>query len=442
MAHEGLRQRGSFWWFFRRTPKEYAAVEKRRVVQLSTDIRVADDPKAISARRKAKELDTELHNEWRMMLSGSTAEQMQEYRAARDAAHKLRISPPISNQADRDIVEAARRILAAHGANLLMDRPTALAVTDQAPKPSITFEECAKEYIRINADAWKNGKHSAQWPSTLEAYVYPHIGRLPVAEIGKEHVLLCIKPIWDARKLETFRRVRGRIESILDYASAHDYRSKENNPAQWKGNLSHIFPKSGAVKQTKHHGAMHFDEVPAFITRLQKQAGSAARALELTILTGLRTDAVLGGKWAEIDFEKNVWTIPAARSKRKPEFADLPHRVPLTPRMVALLKDLPRDGEYIFAGAAKGKPLSNMSMLVLLRRMKMDGITTHGFRSTFRDWAGEKTNHEDRLCEFVLGHVTSGTRGAYQRMDMLDKRRALMDDWGNYCYGAPMAVAA
>jgi integrase len=255
----------------------------------------------------------------------------------------------------------------------------------------VTFEQSADAYIKEHSKRWRNDKHRGQWPATLAANAYPLIGSLPVAEIDTGLVLKILRPIWDATP-ETASRVRGRIESVLDWATAHGHRTGDN-PARWRGHLENLLVTK---PKAKHYGALGFDELPGFISALRQHEGVSARALEFTILTAARTSETLGAKWSEI--RGDVWTIPDQRMKAGKE-----HEVPLSKRARTILQSLPREGEYVFIGGRAHRPLSTHGMLGLLRRMR-SGITVHGFRSTFRDWAGDRTNYPREVIEHALAH--------------------------------------
>ncbi|RVG50553.1 site-specific integrase [Sinorhizobium meliloti] len=294
---------------------------------------------------------------------------------------------------------------------------------------AITFKEAAEKYITAHKPTWKNAKHAEQWPATLKAYVYPAIGDLPVSKIDVSLVLKVLEPIW-TEKPETASRVRGRIESVLDWARARHFRSGDN-PARWRGHLDKLLPARGKVAKVRHHPALPYKEIGGFMADLKKMEGISPRALEFTILTATRTGEAIGAKWSEIDFEHRMWTIPAERMKAGKE-----HRVPLSARAIEILKELVSDegGEYVFIGDKKDKPLSNMALLMVLRRMERNDLTTHGFRSTFRDWAAETTAYPNELVEMALAHtVGDKVEAAYRRGDMLERRRRLMKDWSNYC---------
>jgi integrase len=274
---------------------------------------------------------------------------------------------------------------------------------------------------------FRNEKHKAQWKTTLETYAAP-LRAKPIDTIGTDDVLAALKPIW-TKKAETASRVRGRIEKVLDAAKARGFRDGEN-PARWRGHLDHLLPKP--LKLTRgHHAAMAYEEVPKFIGHLRKREAVAALALEFCILTAARSGEVLGMQWSEIDMDKTIWTVPAERMKAGRE-----HRVPLSARAVAILKALAKttQGKFVFTGQTPHKPLSGMAMEMLLRRMKIDDATVHGFRSSFRDWAGNVSNFPREIMEMALSHVIGDkAEQAYRRGDALDKRRKLMEAWANYC---------
>jgi integrase len=290
---------------------------------------------------------------------------------------------------------------------------------------AITFKQCAERYIAAQTAGWRNEKHAAQWTATLATYAYPIIGDLPVAAIDTGLVLKVIEPIWNT-KPETASRVRGRIESVLNWAKVREYRLGDN-PARWRGHLDNVLPRRSKIQKVKHHPALPYAEIPAFMGELRDRQDVSARALEFTILTAARTGEVIGARWSEI--EGKVWTIPAERMKSGKE-----HQVPLTKRVLAILDSLPREGAFVFPGARASKPLSNMAMLELLRGMRGADSTVHGFRSGFRDWAAERTNYPDFVVEKALAHVVADkVQAAYRRGDLFEKRRGLMDGWSAYC---------
>jgi integrase len=287
-----------------------------------------------------------------------------------------------------------------------------------------TFKDAALELIESKRPGWKNAKHAAQWTSTLESYVFPSLGRMQVARVETADVMGVLKPIWTT-KPETANRVRQRIEAVLDYASALGIRAGEN-PARWRGHLDHLLPKPTKVKAVKHHPALPHAEIAEFMTDLSGRTGVAARALAFTILTAARSGETRGATWAEIDLDAKLWTIPADRMKAGKE-----HRVPLTPESIACLGPKRAEAALVFESEAKpGKPISDMSMTAVLRRMGRDEITVHGFRSTFRDWAGETTGFPREVIEAALAHgIKDKAEAAYARSDLFDKRRKLMEAW-------------
>ena len=303
-----------------------------------------------------------------------------------------------------------------------------LAVKLEATK-AITFEQCAERHIAAHRAGWRNGKHRDQWSSTLETYVNPIIGALPVQAIDTTLVMKAVEPIWN-EKPETASRVRGRIEAILDWATARGFRAGEN-PARWRGHLDKLLPKKTKVRRIEHHAALPYREIAAFVAELRSQEGIAARALEFAILTAARTGEVIGALWGELDLAVRLWTIPAERMK-----ADKEHRVPLSDAAIAILEDLQRvrQGDYVFPGGRAGRPISNMAMTMTLRRMGRGELTVHGFRSSFRDWAAERTGFPAEVAEMALAHAVSDkVEAAYRRGDLFQKRRQLMDAWARYC---------
>jgi integrase len=299
---------------------------------------------------------------------------------------------------------------------------------------SLKFKDAAEAYMAAHRIAWKNDKHAAQWPATLKTYAYPIIGELPLQLIDTTLVMKVIEPLW-SEKPETASRLRGRIESVLDWATVRGYRQGEN-PARWRGHLDQLLPARSKVRKTKHHSALPYAELPAFLAKLREQDGIAARALEFTILTAARTGETIGAKFSEIDTKNKLWTVPAERMKAGKE-----HRVPLSDRAVAIVDGVSDDGgdegDFIFSSRSHGEPLSNMAMLKVLQRMGRSDLTVHGFRSTFRDWAAERTKFPNEVVEMALAHtVGDKVEAAYRRGDLFEKRRALMRTWANYCIQA------
>jgi integrase len=294
---------------------------------------------------------------------------------------------------------------------------------------AMTFDECRDAYVAAHKASWRNAKHQAQWVSTLDTYAGPVLGKLPVQSIDVALVMKVLEPIWST-KPETASRLRGRIERILDWARARGFRSGEN-PAHWRGHLDHLLPARSKVRNIRHHAALPFDDIAVFMTDLREMDGIAARALEFVILTAARTGEALGAAWNEIDFRTSTWTIPAHRMKGYRE-----HRVPLSDDAIRVLEQMQamRSGEFVFPGHRLGKPLSNMALLMMLRRMGRGDVTTHGFRSSFRTWAAERTGFPREVVEAALAHVVGNkVEAAYQRGDLFDKRCQLMDAWARYC---------
>jgi integrase len=306
-----------------------------------------------------------------------------------------------------------------------------------------TFREVAEQAITSLEGNWGNKKTPKQWRSSLKAYAYPAIGEMAVDQITTRDVAELLKPIWDKKEVggvpETASRVRARIEKVLDYAKASQLRSGPN-PAELKGNLAHMLPRLRNVKKRADgkkagHAMLPWKEVPAFMEDVRAREGSAARAMEFAILTCARTSEALGAKWSEIDLEEKVWVIPGNRMKMGVE-----HHVPLTDATIDLLNALPREesADLVFIGPNHGKPLSNMAMLAVLKRMKRTDVTVHGFRATFRTWAAEATVYPREIGEKCLAHeIGSAVERAYLRSDLFDKRTALMDDWAAYCAAKP-----
>lgn len=294
---------------------------------------------------------------------------------------------------------------------------------------SLTFDDCRDKFIASHKTAWANDKHQKQWESTLKTYVTPVFGSQPVQNIDVALVTRVLEPIW-TRKPETASRVRGRIERILDWAKARGFRQGEN-PARWRGYLDALLPARGKVRRVEHHAALPYGEIGGFLVKLQEREALAARALEFTVFTAARTGEVLGARWDEINFGENVWIVPASRMKAGQE-----HRVPLSTPAVAVLTRLNavRQSDFLFPGQRRDKPLSNTSMLMMLRRMGRGDLTVHGFRSTFRDWAAERTNFPSEVAEAALAHtIGNKVEAAYRRGDLFEKRRSLMDAWATYC---------
>ncbi len=321
------------------------------------------------------------------------------------------------------------RKLLNEGIDPIAARDAANAKTQLAATKVRTFQHCATAYMDAHRASWKNAKHIWQWENTLERFAYPVFGKLPVQDIDIALVMNVLEPIW-ATKTETATRLRGRIESILDWATVRGYRDGEN-PARWRGRLQSLLPAPSKIQKVTHQPALPYIEMGAFMEQLKTQEGLAAQALQLVILTATRTTEAIKARWCEFDLNNKLWVIPAERIKTGKE-----HRVPLSEPALKILKTLhaAKMGEYVFP-SKNGKPLSDMAMLVLLRRMKRDDITVHGFRSTFRDWCAEQTNYPREVAEAALSHaIADKVEAAYRRSDLFDKRRHLMNEWARYCY--------
>jgi integrase len=336
--------------------------------------------------------------------------------------HYLGLGPihTISLARARELARQCRE-LRLQGIDPLLERQRQRQALIAEQAKAVTFKDVAEAYLELHLDSFKNPKHRQQWRNTLATYVHPKIGNMTVADIGPADVLRCIEPIWNTKR-ETASRVRQRIERILDYATTREYR-RGDNPA------AHVVESLPKTKNGKgHHAALPYAEIPAFMAELRERDSLSALALEFTILTAARTGEVIGAEWSEIN--ARVWTIPAERMKTKKE-----HRVPLSPGAVQILQSLDRRNKRLF-------PLSNMAMLELLRDMR-PGLTVHGFRSTFMDWAHEqtKTNHPKVVIDMALAHkVGDKVEAAYRRGDLFVKRTKLMTAWAEYCAKAPMTT--
>ncbi len=298
------------------------------------------------------------------------------------------------------------------------------------------FGTFADEYVTAHRSKFRNSKHAAQWATTLGDGYCRSLRAKPINEIGTEDILQLLKPLW-TRIPETASRLRGRIESVLHAAKARGFRDGPN-PATWRGHLDSLLPARQRLTRG-HHAALPYDDLPAFMAALRACKGLSALALEFTILTAARTSEVLHARWDEIDMKRGIWTIPAERMKAGRE-----HRVPLVARVLEILQSLPRlnDNYHVFPGGKRDKPLSSMALLMLLRRMKREDLTTHGFRSTFRDWASETTGFPHEVCEMALAHaIGSRVEAAYRRGDLFDKRWELMEAWAAFCEPATTASA-
>ncbi|WP_342728865.1 integrase arm-type DNA-binding domain-containing protein [Bradyrhizobium sp. B097] len=358
-------------------------------------------------------------------------------RAGKPTSREMGLGPLSTSKRDgfittkeaRDRAYGARESLKAGIDPLETKRALRLAKRIQEAK-AVTFSQCAAEYIEAHKAGWKGEKHTKLWKGSLKRYVEPVFGALPVASVDTALVLKALKPIWGT-KTQSAAKLRMRIELIINWATTHGYREGEN-PARWRGHLKNVLPDPGKVAKVTHLPAMPYAELPAFMAELRQDETVAARALEWTILSAVRSDNTFGLTWeaGEVDAAKKCWTIPAERMK-----ADADHRVPLTDRMLEILSGLSRDTKYVFSGENPKKKLPHEKMLKALKAIR-PGLTVHGFRSTFKDWASEQTAYANEVSEMALAHaVGDKVENAYRRTDLFDKRRLLMEDWATYCGG-------
>ena len=334
--------------------------------------------------------------------------------------------PDVTLAGAKEAARAARAQIS-EGVDPVAERQAKRSALAAAVAATMTFSEAAEKYIAAHEAGWKNAKHADQWNNTLATYAYPIIGKIAVADVETSHVMRVLEPIWTT-KTETASRLRGRIESVLDWATVRGFR-KGDNPARWRGHIEHLLAARADVQKTVHHAAMDYREVGAFLVDLRQQEGLGARALEFAILNAARSGEVRGATWSEIDLEAAVWTIPAGRMKAEKE-----HRVPLSAESLALLNALPRMvGTDLVFPNAKNTVLSDMTLTAVLRRMGVP-VTAHGFRSSFRDWAGETTAYPREVIEHALAHqLRDKAEAAYARGSLFDKRRRLMADWAKFC---------
>jgi len=342
-------------------------------------------------------------------------------------------------EARQKALEARKLLL--DGINPLEAKKESQIAAALARAKTMTFDQCAKAYILAHKAGWKNAKHAQQWTNTLNTYASPVFGHLPVAEIDTGLVVKCLAPIWES-KTETASRVRGRIQSVLGWATTSGYRTGEN-PARWKDHLENLLATISRSSRVKNHPSLPWLRMGAFMAALRARKGVSARAVEFAVLTASRSGEVRGAQWSEFDTVGKIWTIPAERMKAKRE-----HQIPLSNATLALLEILPKDGEVVFAGT-KGQPLSDMSLTAVIRRMNSGerplwvdtdgkGITVHGFRSSFRMWAAETTNFPREVAEHALAHqLPDAVERAYQRGSQFVKRAALMTEWSVYCDTVP-----
>ncbi|MDM0113924.1 integrase arm-type DNA-binding domain-containing protein [Variovorax sp. J22R133] len=342
--------------------------------------------------------------------------------------------PDVTLAQARERARAARDLIDA-GSDPVQLRQAARSAAAAAHAKAKTFDQCVEGFMKAKSGEWRNAKHRAQWQSTLDNYASPVFGNVLVQDVELAHVLKVLEDIWTT-KTETASRLRGRIETILNWATARGFRTGDN-PARWRGHLDHMLAKPRKIATVKHHPAVKIDDVHKFMIELRRMEGIGARALEFAILTAGRSGEVRGARWHEIDMREKVWTVPAERMKAKKE-----HRVPLSRQVMKLLDGLPRiEGSDVVFPGAKGKPLSDMALTACMRRMKLDAVP-HGFRSTFRDWASEKTTFPREVAEMALAHtIESAVEAAYRRGDLLKKRTSMMQAWADYCDTPPIKGA-
>ena len=311
------------------------------------------------------------------------------------------------------------------GLDPIAEKRRAITEARAALANRLTFSDCMTRYIDAHKTSWRNEKHTAQWSSTLNTYADP-LMKLPVADIDDRLVLQCLEPIWTT-KTETATRVRQRIEAVLNWATVRKYRSGEN-PARWRGHLDTLLAKPTKLKNVVHRAALNYQQAGTFMVKLRKGNSMAAKALELQILTATRPGEVVGAAWSEFDLNGKIWTIPAERTKANKE-----HTIPLSPQAVKLLKSLTRVNDFVFPGAKLDKGMTTAAAMNLLKRIE-PGITAHGFRSTFRDWAADQTGYAREVIEHAMAHqLKDKAEAAYFRSDMIEKRTRLMNDWATFC---------
>lgn len=330
---------------------------------------------------------------------------------------------PLAKAKERAIEQ---KDLIAKGIDPIEEKKRARALLLSSQSKAITFDEAADKVHKKKSNEFSNAKYSAQWISAIRTYASPIIGDMHPEDIELAHIVKVLEPIW-IEKNDTAKKLRGNIEAIINWTIVSGFRKSEN-PARWKGHLDAILEKPSKVHKVKHHAAMPVDDMPSFMPQLRKVQGLSARALEFTILTATRSGEVRGAKWDEINLAERVWTVPAERMKARKEY-----RVPLSDAAIELLKALPRfaDNNLVFP-SPRGGTLSDMSLLAVLKRMKID-VVPHGFRSTFRDWCGERTNYPHEVAEMALAHtIQSKTERAYRRDDLFPKRALMMQDWANF----------
>lgn len=360
-------------------------------------------------------------------------------RATHKKVHELGLGPfpDVSLDEARTRASELRRTLRG-GNDPKAERDAKRAEKRAEAAKGMTFDEAAAACIADKRSGWKNAKHADQWTNTIATYVSPMIGSLPVSVIDLPLIRKVLDPIWTSKN-ETASRVRQRMETVLAWATVSGFRTGEN-PARWRGHLDQLLQKPSKVQKEEHHPALPYAEIGEFMTALHGQTGIAALALEFTILTAARTGEVIAARWDELDQKKLIWTVPAERMKAGKE-----HTIPLSARAAEIVKGLwkTREGEFVFPGGKADAPLSNMAMSANLKRMNRTDVTVHGFRSTFRDWAGEQTNFPREIIEHALAHqLKDKAEAAYSRSTMPEKRRKLMEAWAKYCATKESGAAA
>lgn len=333
--------------------------------------------------------------------------------------------PEVTLARAREKAGEARELIR-QGVDPIARRQAAQSAMRAAVSEALTFKECAEKYVKAHRAGWKNAKHAQQWENTLAQHAYPVLGAVLVRDVKLPQVLAVLEPIWTTTN-ETAVRLRGRMELVLDWATARGLR-EGTNPARWRGHLDKLLAKPSKVNNREHHAALAVGDVGAFMLRLREAEGMGARALEFAILTAARSGEVRGATWGEIDTEAKVWTVPGARMKAGKE-----HRVPLSADALALLAVLPqgKPDELVFK-APRGGALSDMTLAAVLRRMDVPAVP-HGFRSTFRDWASERSNYPRDVAEMALAHaIGDKVEAAYRRGDLFQKRRLMMADWAQF----------
>ncbi|SCY31207.1 site-specific integrase [Nitrosospira sp. Nsp13] len=324
------------------------------------------------------------------------------------------------------LTEARLKNLEARRTRLTGVNPINARNAANAKALTITFQECADQYISSHRSGWKDPNHVVNWTNTIATYCGPIIGKLPVNEIDVALIMRVLDPIWST-KVATAKSLRGRMESIIDWATVRGYREGEN-PARWKGKLDHLLPKSSKLKKTTHHAALGYTQMAELMLRLRQQDGIAAKALELAILTACRSGEVRLATWGEISLKNRVWIIPEERMKAGKE-----HRIPLSDAAMAVLDQMDKTTELIFPGQ-RGRPLGDGRLYEVIRRAGFDNVTVHGFRSTFRDWAAESTAYPQHVAEMALAHsIGDKVEAAYRRGDLFTKRTRMMQDWAQFC---------